>query len=239
MTILLGVILAAGKGRRLAPLTYRRPKALVEVREGLSLLDLSIRALRASGLSEIVVITGYMGHKIEEALASEEGVRIVRNPEYWRENGISLLRAEDVVGSEDFILVMADHVFEPELVRRALRAGPLCLCVDRDPRYMLDPGEATKVKIGPGGLISALGKGLRTWDAYDTGVFACNKLMFSAARELARRSFKVSISDCVNFLISRGVPFRAVDATGLAWVDVDTPEALELVRREFPAFSPG
>ena len=236
---MLGVILAAGKGRRLAPLTYRMPKVLVEVREGLPLLSLSMRALRASGISELVVITGYMGHKVEEALAGEEGVKIVRNPEYWRENGISLLRAEEVVGSEDFILVMADHVFEPELVRRAMRAGPLCLCVDRAPRYLLDPGEATKVRIGPNGLISALGKGLRTWDAYDTGVFACNEFMFLAARELARRSFKVSISDCVNFLISRGIPFKAVDATGLAWVDVDTPEALELVRREFPAPSLG
>ncbi len=229
---MLGVILAAGRGRRLAPLTYRLPKALVELRPGLTLLGLAIRVLRASGLEELVVVSGYMSQAIEKALRGLEGVRVVRNPEYWRENGISLLRAREAVGSEDFVLVMADHIFEPALVRLAIREGPLGLCVDREGRHLLDPGEATKVRVGPGGLIRALGKGLRTWDAYDTGVFACNELMFWAASELAKEKFSVSVSDCVSFLVRQGIEFKAIDATGLAWLDVDTPEALELARKE-------
>jgi len=229
---LLGVVLAAGRGRRLAPLTHRVPKALLEVARGLPLLELSMAVLRASGLEELVVVVGYMGDKIERALAGRPDVVVVKNPEYWRENGISLLKAEEAVGSEEFILVMADHVFEPEIVRRALATGPLCLCVDREPRYLADPEEATKVRLGPGGTISALGKGLRTWDAYDTGVFACNRLMFWAAGELAERSLRVSVSDCVNFLISHGIPFRAAEATGLAWLDVDTHDALARARGE-------
>ncbi len=229
---MLGVILAAGKGERFKPITYRVPKVLIEVREGLTLLDLAIRTLRTAGLEEFVVVTGYRSREVEKALSGLEGVEVVRNPEYWRENGISLLRAREAVGSEDFIMVMADHVFEPGLVELAMRSGPLGLCVDREGRYLLDPGEATKVAMGPDGLIRALGKGLEAWDAYDTGVFACNELMFWAAEKLALRSFRVSVSDCVNFLVSRGVEFKALDATGMAWADVDTPEVLKFVREE-------
>ena len=229
---MLGVILAAGRGKRFKPFTYRMPKVFIEVQEGITLLDLAIRTLRAAGLEELVVVTGYRSREVEKALAGLEGVRVVRNPEYWRENGISLLRAREAVGSEEFVMVMADHVFEPGLVRLAMRSGPLGLCVDKKGKYLLDPGEATKVAIGPGGLIRAVGKGLRTWDAYDTGVFACNEFMFWAAEELALRSSEVSISDCVNFLVSRGIEFKALDATGMMWADVDTPEVLQFVKEK-------
>jgi len=224
--------LAAGRGKRLAPLTDKVPKALVELDKGLTLLELAMRVLKAAGLEELVVVSGYMGHKVEEALREQEGVEVVRNPEYWRENGYSLLKAEEAVGSEEFVLVMSDHVFEPELARRAAGAGPLGLCVDREAKYLLDPGEATKARVGPGGCILALGKALGTWNGYDTGVFACDERMFWAARELAKRSFAVTVSDCVNFLVSEGVCFKAIDATGLLWADVDTHEALEHAKRD-------
>jgi len=227
----LGVILAAGRGRRLAHITNHVPKALVKLLDGFSLLDLVMSSMRAAGVEEFVVVVGYKGHMIVEALDGAEDVIVVRNPEYWRENGLSLLTARDVVGSEDFVLVMSDHMVGPELIRRAIEAGPLGLCVDRRPRFLLDPEEATKVRIGPGGDIVAIGKGLRTWDAYDTGVFACNELMFWAAEELVKRKASITISDCVRFLISRGIPFRAIDATGLPWMDVDTHECLEHARR--------
>ena len=227
---MLAVILAAGRGARLTPITDEVPKALVEVEPGLTLLELAVRSLRAAGVEELVVVAGYRARKIEEALSGLENVEVVRNPEYWRENGFSLLKAREAVGGREFVLVMADHVFEPELVHRAVRAGPLSLCVDREGRYLLDPGEATKVRLGPGGLIRAIGKRLRTYDGYDTGVFACDERIFWAAEELVKRSFSVSVSDCVGFLVSQGLPFKAADATGLIWADVDTHEALKHVR---------
>ena len=224
--------MAAGRGERLTPITDHKPKALVEMSGSLTLLDLAIRSLRATGLEELVIVIGYMGHKVEEALAKQEGIRLIKNPEYWRENGYSLLRAREAVGSEDFILVMGDHLFEPRLASLAASSGPLTLCVDREPRYLPDPDEATKVRLGPGGRVEAIGKSLSTWDAYDTGVFACNELMFWAAEELSKRRFSITISDCVNFLAARGVDFKTADATGLLWSDVDTLDALEHARKE-------
>jgi len=228
---MLAVVLAAGRGTRLAPITNRVPKALVEVKPSLTLLELVLRSLEVAGVEEFIVVAGYMAKKVKEAISNRENVLVAYNPEYWRENGFSLLKARELVGDRNFVLVMADHVFEPELVVRALRSDPLTLCVDKEGRYLLDTEEATKVRVGPGGFIKALGKHLRTYDGYDTGIFTCDKRIFWAAEELVQRSFSVSVSNCVNFLISHDVPFRAADATGLMWADVDTHQALMHVRR--------
>jgi choline kinase len=57
------LILAAGQGTRLAPLTDERPKCLVEL-EGISLLDRQVAALKTAGLDDITVIGGYRGDLI-------------------------------------------------------------------------------------------------------------------------------------------------------------------------------
>ena len=231
---MLGVILAAGRGTRLMPITAEKPKALVEVGQGLSLLELSARSLMTSGLTDIVVVVGYMGKEIERAVKelSSYGAEmiVVENPEYWRGNGISLLKAWGAVGSEDFVLAMCDHLVEPAIYEAAARAGPLCMCVDREPAYLLEPGEAMKVLLGPDDTIRTIGKELAKWDAIDMGVFCLNETVFHVLEDLARKRALISLSDCVRSLTTKGAPLRALDMTGSLWTDVDTPRALEHAR---------
>jgi len=231
---MLGVILAAGRGARLMPITAEKPKPLVEVGQGISLLELSVRSLMASGLKDLVVVVGYRG---EEARRAAEKLRslgaqiaVIENPEYWRGNGLSLLKARDAVGSDEFVLAMCDHLVEPAIYRAAAEAGPFCLCVDKEPAYLLEPREATKVLLGPGETVRAIGKGLTKWDAVDMGVFCLSEPVFYVLEELVREKALVSLSDCVRSLVARGVPVRALDMTGSLWTDVDTLDALEHAR---------
>ena len=231
---MLGVILAAGRGTRLMPITAEKPKALVEVAPGLTLLGLSVRSLLAAGLGELVVVVGHRGEEVrraaEELSSYGASVEVAENPEYWRGNGISLLKAWDIVGSEEFVLAMCDHLVEPGVYGAAAGAGPLCLCVDREPAYLLEAEEATRVLLGPGGAIREIGKGLAKWDAIDMGVFCLNETVFYALKELAREKALISLSDCVRSLVGKGITVRALDMTGSLWTDVDTPEALEHAR---------
>ena len=228
---MLGVILAAGRGTRLMPVTAEKPKALVEVGRGLTLLELSVRSLLASGLRELVVVVGHLGEAVRRAALALSSygaeINVVENPEYWRGNGLSLLRAWDVVGSDEFLLAMCDHLVEPAVYEGAARAGPLCLCIDREPAFLPELEEATKVVLGPGGAIRAIGKGLAKWDAIDMGVFCLNETAFYALEGLAREKAIISLSDCVRSLVSSGVLVKGLDMTGSLWTDIDTLEALE------------
>lgn len=78
------IIMAAGTSSRFAPLSFERPKALIEVR-GEVLIERQIRQLQEAGIDEIVIVTGYMSEQFEY-LKEKYGVILVRNPDYLTRN---------------------------------------------------------------------------------------------------------------------------------------------------------
>ena len=85
------IIMAAGTSSRFAPLSYERPKALIEVR-GEVLIEREIRQLQEAGVKEIVVVTGYMAEQFEY-LREKFGVRLIHNPSYLSRNNNSSIHA--------------------------------------------------------------------------------------------------------------------------------------------------
>ena len=78
------IIMAAGTASRFAPLSYERPKALVEVR-GEVLIERQIRQLQEAGIKQIIVVTGYMAEKFQY-LHEKYGVVLVHNSDYLTRN---------------------------------------------------------------------------------------------------------------------------------------------------------
>ena len=88
------VIMAAGTSSRFAPLSYERPKALIEVR-GEVLIERQIRQLLEAGIGEIIVVTGYKAEQFAY-LADKFGVTLVHNPDYLtRNNNASIWAVKD------------------------------------------------------------------------------------------------------------------------------------------------
>ena len=85
------VIMAAGTSSRFAPLSYERPKALIEVR-GEVLIERQIRQLRQAGIGEIAVVTGYKAEQFAY-LKDKLGVQLIHNPDYLTRNNNSSIRA--------------------------------------------------------------------------------------------------------------------------------------------------
>ncbi len=85
------VIMAAGTASRFAPLSYERPKALIEVK-GEVLIERQIRQLKAAGIDEIIIVVGYMQEQFAY-LADKFGVKIVENPDYLVRNNHSTINA--------------------------------------------------------------------------------------------------------------------------------------------------
>ncbi len=228
------VILAAGMGTRLsvgprAPVAIPKPLRTVA---GVPLLVRVLGTLRREGIDEVVIVLGHQGDAIRRALAAVPplGVKLifVENREYEKKNGVSLLAAAAWI-DRPCLLLMADHLVAPEVIRRVrLAASPASKCVlgvDYQVDRCFDIDDATKVVVTRG-KIEAIGKSLERYDAIDTGVFRVGPSLVEALRSVVERQGDASLSDGVQTLARRG-DFVAVDVGDARWIDVDTPAAME------------
>ncbi len=102
------IIMAAGIGKRMQPLTFEVPKPLVKV-NGKRMIDTVVSSLRTNGINEIYVVVGYKKERFYEWVREETGVRIIENPLYDSCNNISsLYYAREYL--EDCIILDGDQV---------------------------------------------------------------------------------------------------------------------------------
>ena len=104
------IIIAAGTGSRLSPLTNERPKCLLEV-GGKTILERAIDVLRENGVERIAVVRGYLGHLIDYP-----DVTYYENPRFKENNVLgSLFCAEDEM-DDDFIVSYSDIIYSSAIV---------------------------------------------------------------------------------------------------------------------------
>ncbi len=107
------MILAAGRGERLRPVTDKLPKALVEIR-GRSLLERHLDAIKAVGVDTVVINLGWLGEQIVDRIGSgsDRGLNVIYSPEGENllETGGGIYRALPMLGGEPFLVVNADIV---------------------------------------------------------------------------------------------------------------------------------
>lgn len=136
---MIAMILAAGRGERLRPLTDTTPKALVEVC-GMSLLERHLNALKAAGVEHVVINLGWLGEMITERVGSGSryGLSVVYSPEGEDilETGGGIHRALPLLGSDPFLVVNADVYTDMPL--------PGTLPADSDGHLILVPKPAHK-----------------------------------------------------------------------------------------------
>jgi len=109
----IAMILAAGRGERLRPVTDKLPKALVEVR-GRSLLERHLDAIKSVGVDTVVINLGWLGEQIVDRIGSGSdcGLNVIYSPEGENllETGGGIYRALPMLGDEPFLVVNADIV---------------------------------------------------------------------------------------------------------------------------------
>ena len=108
------VLLSAGQGRRLAPLTDNKPKCLVNV-AGRTMLEWQLHAIAAVGISEVTVVTGFCGSTVEDAvkvMAPPLRVECLHNPFYSVADNISSCWIAREKFGPDTVLVNGDTLFD-------------------------------------------------------------------------------------------------------------------------------
>jgi len=222
------LIVAAGQGARLREKGELKP--LIPIK-GVALIECVIQRARAAGVDQFFVVSGYRGAELRQALdglAARECISVTHiiNDQWNRANGVSVLSAKSSIGSP-FLLTMCDHLVDPEILRGLIAAptepDTVTLAVDFNLDSPLnDPEDVTRVKCADG-RIEHIGKVIRDYNAYDTGVFLCTGAMF-AALEAAQAEGDDTISGAINVLARWGQA-RIFDIGDRIWIDVDDPAA--------------
>jgi len=220
------LIVAAGEGTRLRDIAPSKPLAVVR---GVPLIEHVIEAACAGGLSEFVVVTGYEAARLEvflRRLAARRRISIatVRNQDWRGANGLSVTAAASHLGDR-FVLLMADHLFDPtllaDLVAAPPRPGAVVLAVDRRlANPLVDLEDVTRVETDGAGDIVRIGKLIERYDAFDTGVFLASQALIEAIGEDIAAGGAGGISGGMSRLASRRRA-HTFDIGARFWLDVD------------------
>jgi 1L-myo-inositol 1-phosphate cytidylyltransferase len=222
------VVLMAGSGSRLRGQdeTFLKPVTPIL---GRPLIEYILAALIQAGIKRVHFIVGYQSARmiaaVEPLVPAELEFSFVENPEWQKQNGISLLAAAKQVGGP-FVLTMSDHLFDNAIVDLIIpdsKPDAISLAVDRKITSIFDIDDAMKVQTREN-KVTAIGKDLRDYDAIDTGLFVCPPAIFEYLGR-TKRNNDCSLADGVRLMASDG-KVRAVDIGDAWWQDVDTPEML-------------
>lgn len=225
------LIIASGEGTRFVSKAELKPLAFLM---GIPLIARVILLARKAGLDDFYVVTGYNGKRLKkylETFSKKRNIKItcLHNDEWKKENGISVFRAAGIING-NFILLMSDHIFDEEIIRELknekIDNSEVILAVDKNVKgnHFVDEKDVTKLFIKNNRILD-IGKDLKEYNAYDTGIFLCSPAIFSAVEESARRG-DTSLSGGIRVLAKRN-NIKSRDVDGKYWIDVDDKTKLK------------
>lgn len=233
------IILSAGKGSRLLPLTAERPKCLIEM-SGRTLLEWQLDSLFAAGVGETVVVAGFGLEAVETVLSrrgAERGrVSVIFNPFYHVADNLGSAWMARSAMDRDFLLLNGDTLVPPALVARLIAAppAPITLAVDMKPQYDADD---MKVLCAGDRLVRVdkkLPDGSHNAEAIGLARFAGEGR--EAFRETIERMMRTPEGTsqfylrAIDRLADTGI-VHTCRIAGLDWAEVDYPADLEAARR--------
>ncbi|MES5486338.1 phosphocholine cytidylyltransferase family protein [Bradyrhizobium sp. INPA03-11B] len=248
------VMLAAGIGSRLRPLTDLRPKPLIEV-NGTPILHNALRNLKAVGVDEVTIVVGYRKDAIQYACGSRfSGLEInyVESTVFDRTgSAYSLWLARDALLSGDCFLLEADVFFEQDALRRLI--GPATDAAAVAPFEELMEGSA--VLLSDNGFITSFRMKQTAANLVTDGprLFkTMNLLRFSASTLKATivpalddiigcGATQAYTEELLSYLVERrGLQLAAARCDDISWYEIDSTEDLRIAERIFiRASAPG
>lgn len=236
------IILAAGLGSRIRPLTDHLPKTLLNVGDETILVRM-LNGIRDAGIDEVVLVLGYLYQKIERVVREsfpDLRVHVVVNERYEETNtGYSLLLAAELLEGSAFVKFDGDVVFDPEILHRLVSSPhATALCIDRN---IALASEEVKVLLSSGTLVSKVSKTVPPAEAVGESIgiekigAETAGLLFAELRSMMehKRHLQEYYEAAYERLIDRGVPFHVVDVSDLAWTEIDTRQDYDTAQQLF------
>jgi len=238
------LIMAAGRGSRLAAETDGRPKSLVDL-GGISPLALQLDLLASRGVSRMIVATGYEREQVEAAVLARlrppTTAEFVWNP-FWSVTNVigSAWLARDHL-RDDFVYLHADTVFEASILDDLLASSadavlPIDVreCEPEQMKAALDGDRVVR-------LSKELPASETAGEFIGVGLFraaAVSGIVDGLDAELAAGGLASYFEGAVNRAIEAGLVVRSIPTAGRAWAEIDFPADLALARSLLPRLQP-
>ncbi|MBX7534395.1 phosphocholine cytidylyltransferase family protein [Qipengyuania sp. GH1] len=230
------ILLSAGQGSRLLPLTAERPKCLIDF-SGKSLIEWQVEMLARAGVKRIDVVTGFMTDQVEEHVARIDDPRVEItchfNPFFKVADnlGSCWIVRERMKG--DFLILNGDTLVSEDIVRRVQEGSdwPIAVTVDVKPAYDSDD---MKVSRGQNGRLARIGKTLtaEVSNAESIGFLAFRGEGVELFRETVRQTMRTP--DGVNHwylkvidMIADSGKVGTKSIEGMDWAEVDFSNDIE------------
>ncbi|MEJ0073716.1 MAG: phosphocholine cytidylyltransferase family protein [Candidatus Saccharibacteria bacterium] len=241
------VLLVAGFGSRLRPLTLDSPKSLLPIGDSNTLEHMMTKLYRG-GIRSFVVVCGYKADTIKAYLAEHfpsYDITYVMNEQYETTNtGYSLLLGRSYLEGETFIKLDGDVLFDQQIVDRLVAAadGDSYVCVDNT---AVDE-EVIKVVCDADGAVLRIGNKLPVAEAAGESIgieridSAASGILFAELERMLQDpgNHQNYYEVAYDTIISEGAPFRTIDITGLHWVEMDNHDDYALAQKFFGGTKP-
>jgi choline kinase len=235
MSIDKAIVLSAGKGSRLLPLTAERPKCLIEL-NGKTLLGWQLDALAAAGIAETVIVTGFRDDLVDAAVASRPGVRTLFNPFYHVADNLGSVWLVREELDRHILLLNGDTLVSRRLLAKVIAEADGAVTVTVDEKESYDSDDMKVLREGD--RLLRIGKTLEPgrYNAESIGLLAfCGagpRLFAEQVDRMMRRpdGTRRWYLRAVDELARAGADVRTVSIKGEEWQEVDFPADLERAR---------
>ncbi len=239
------IILAAGKGERLFPLTKNTPKPLIDLGNGETLLERQLQYISKSNvIDEVIIVIGYLHEQIESKLKSyktELKIKTVYNPFYEISNNLITLWLSKYAMNEDFLIANGDNIIASDVIRDLVNKtneGIYVTICYRD-KYS---EEDMKVNLDPNKKILRVSKEIKNGDAESVGLVKVSgekfrKIYQDILEELARNKDYLNKFwlETFNILANKGVEINSFEIDKDKWREVDfhfdLHDIIELIKK--------
>jgi len=234
------IIVSAGQGQRLLPLTADRPKCLLTVRGDLSMLEVQLHTLAKCGVTDVSIMVGFRSDQVDQRLAERPipglTVRTCYNPFYAVSDNLATVWLARTEMTEDFILLNGDTLFEANLLKQVLQGpkAPITVTINEKADYDEDD---MKVRIDSDRRLTEIGKTLdvSNVDAESIGMLVFRGEGVEILKEALDQAIRTSegLKNWYLKVIGNIAEKHHVETaciTGRWWGEVDCAEDLEFVR---------
>lgn len=233
------IILAAGRGKRLRPLTDKVPKCLLEV-ANIPLIEYQIRNLLENGIEDIVICAGYKRGKIKifcQKIFPSVNIKIVENADFLDTNNMYSLYLCRQYLDRDIILMNGDVIFDEAIIRKLRSESDSCVCVDRK----VYAGESMKIVVEKG-FVRDISKAISPAKSYGVSidVYKINEKDLAILNLNLQRIIEVEekLNQWTEVLLQKlfqkgEVLAKPLDIGNSKWVEIDTYDDLNAAEQIF------